>query len=155
MNIRRAKESDINAVDKLLYEVHKVHSDVRPDLFKAGSKKYTDGELGQILSDDGRPVFVAEKDGNVLGYIFCVHQQYIGNNSLTDIKTLYIDDLCVDKNARGMNIGRSLYNYAVDYARENGFYNVTLNVWADNINAVKFYEKLGLKIQKIGMEKIL
>lgn len=155
MNIRRAKESDINAVDKLLYEVHKVHSDVRPDLFKSGSKKYTDGELRQILSDDGRPVFVAEKDGNVLGYIFCVHQQYIGNNSLTDIKTLYIDDLCVDENARGMNIGRSLYNYAVDYARENGFYNVTLNVWADNINAVKFYEKLGLKIQKIGMEKIL
>lgn len=155
MNIRRAKESDINAVDKLLYDVHKVHSDVRPDLFKAGSKKYTDGELRQILSDDGRPVFVAEKDGNVLGYIFCVHQQYIGNNSLTDIKTLYIDDLCVDENARGMNIGRSLYNYAVDYARENGFYNVTLNVWADNINAVKFYEKLGLKIQKIGMEKIL
>lgn len=155
MNIRRAKESDINAVDKLLYEVHKVHSDVRPDLFKAGSKKYTDGELRQILSDDGRPVFVAEKDGNVLGYIFCVHQQYICNNSLTDIKTLYIDDLCVDENARGMNIGRSLYNYAVDYARENGFYNVTLNVWADNINAVKFYEKLGLKIQKIGMEKIL
>lgn len=155
MNIRRAKESDINAVDKLLYEVHKVHSDVRPDLFKAGSKKYTDGELRQILSDDGRPVFVAEKDGNVLGYIFCVHQQYIGNNSLTDIKTLYIDDLCIDENARGMNIGRSLYNYAVDYARENGFYNVTLNVWADNINAVKFYEKLGLKIQKIGMEKIL
>ena len=155
MNIRRAKESDINVIDKLLYEVHKVHSDVRPDLFKAGSKKYTDDELKQILSDDSRPVFVAEKDGNVLGYIFCVYQQHIGNNSLTDIKTLYIDDLCVDENARGMNIGRSLYNYAVDYARENGFYNVTLNVWADNVNAVKFYEKLGLKIQKIGMEKIL
>lgn len=155
MNIRRAKESDINVIDKLLYEVHKVHSDVRPDLFKAGSKKYTDGELKQILSDDSRPVFVAEKDGNVLGYIFCVYQQHIGNNSLTDIKTLYIDDLCVDEAARNMNIGRLLYNYAVDYARENGFYNVTLNVWADNINAVKFYEKLGLKIQKIGMEKIL
>ena len=155
MNIRRAKESDINVIDKLLYEVHKVHSDVRPDLFKAGSKKYTDDELRQILSDDSRPVFVAEKNGKVLGYIFCVYQQHIGNNSLSDIKTLYIDDLCVDEAARNMNIGSLLYNYAVDYARENGFYNVTLNVWADNINAVKFYEKLGLKIQKIGMEKIL
>ena len=155
MNIRRAKESDINVIDKLLYEVHKVHSDVRPDLFKAGSKKYTDDELRQILSDDSRPVFVAEKNGKVLGYIFCVYQQHIGNNSLTDIKTLYIDDLCVDEAARNMNIGSLLYNYAVDYARENGFYNVTLNVWADNINAVKFYEKLGLKIQKIGMDKIL
>lgn len=74
---------------------------------------------------------------------------------MTDVKTLYIDDLCVDEAARGAHIGRSLYEYVLDYARNNGYYNVTLNVWADNKNAVKFYDKLGLKIQKIGMEKIL
>ncbi len=33
--------------------------------------------------------------------------------------------------------------------------NLTLNVWADNVSAVGFYESLGMKIQKIGMEKIL
>lgn len=74
---------------------------------------------------------------------------------MTDVKTLYIDDLCVDEAVRGMHIGSLLYEYVLDYAGRNGYYNVTLNVWADNINAVKFYEKLGLKIQKIGMEKIL
>ena len=74
---------------------------------------------------------------------------------MTDVKTLYIDDLCVDKLAREQHIGKILYDYVIRFARENSFYNDTLNVWADNKNALKFYEKLGLKIQKIGMEEIL
>lgn len=155
LTIRRAKESDIPTINKLLYEVLKVHSDVRPDLFKAGTKKYTDEELKKILEDDKTPVFVAEKEGNVVGYAFCVHQQYINNNNMTDIKTLYIDDLCVDEAARGAHVGKALYEYVLNYAKAEGYYNVTLNVWADNVNAVKFYKKIGLKIQKIGMEMIL
>ncbi|MDE7205608.1 MAG: GNAT family N-acetyltransferase [Lachnospiraceae bacterium] len=155
LTIRRAKESDIPAINKLLYEVLKVHSDARPDLFKAGTKKYTDEELKEILADDQTPVFAAEKDGSVVGYAFCVHQQYINNNNMTDIKTLYIDDLCVDEAARGAHVGKALYEYVIHYAKEQGCYNVTLNVWADNKNAVKFYEKIGLKVQKIGMETIL
>lgn len=155
IKIRRALPSDADTINKLLFQVLKVHSDARPDIFKPGTKKYTDSELLQIIDDDSRPIFVAEKDGQVLGYAFCIHQQFIDNNNMTDIKTLYIDDLCVDENARNMHIGTELYNYALKYAEENGYYNVTLNVWADNINAVKFYEHLGLRKQKIGMEKII
>ena len=155
LKIHRAQEADIPVIDKLLFEVLKVHSDARPDLFKAGTKKYTDEELKEILANDKTPVFVAEKDGGVVGYAFCVHQQYVNNNNMTDIKTLYIDDLCVDETARGMHVGKALYEYVVEYARAQGYYNVTLNVWADNVNAVKFYERIGLKIQKIGMEAVL
>lgn len=155
LKIRRAVESDLSVINKLLYQVHRVHSDVRPDLFRAGAKKYRDDELKTIIADECRPIFVAEQDGTVLGYAFCVHQQYVNDNNRTDVKTLYIDDLCVDETARKMHIGRRLYEYVVDYARRHEYYNVTLNVWANNANAVKFYEKLGLKIQKIGMEKIL
>ena len=74
---------------------------------------------------------------------------------MTDIKTLYIDDLCVDESARGLHIGKDLYEFVLDYAKDQGCYNVTLNVWADNVNAVRFYEKIGMRVQKIGMEKIL
>ena len=132
LKIRRALPSDADTINKLLFQVLKVHSDARPDIFKAGTKKYTDSELLQIIGDDSRPNFVAEKDGQVLGYAFCIHQQFIDNNNMTDIKTLYIDDLCVDKNARNMHIGTELYNYVLKYAEENGYYNVTLNVWARN-----------------------
>ncbi len=155
LKIRRAAERDIPALDKLLYEVHKVHSDARPDLFKAGAKKYTDDELKTILANDETPVFAAETDGEVLGYAFCVLQQNRNSSSLTDIKTLYIDDLCVDEAARGKHIGSALYEYVLKYAKSIGCYNVTLNVWAGNDGAHRFYEKIGLKVQKIGMEKIL
>ena len=141
--IRRATVEDILTLDKLLYEVHKVHSDARPDLFKAGAKKYNDIQLIEIIKDDLRPIFVATIADKVVGYAFCVHKQFVNDNNMTDVKTLYIDDLCVDESARGNHVGKALYEYVVDYARQTGYYNVTLNVWADNVKAVGFYEKLG------------
>ena len=99
--IRRAAIKDIPVIDRLLFKVHKIHSDARPDLFKVGAKKYTDDELEKIIANDKTPVFVAESDGEVLGYAFCVHKQFVDDNNMTDIKTLYIDDLCVDDKARG------------------------------------------------------
>ena len=155
VTIRRAKEGDIPGIDRLLVEVNQIHSDARPDLFKPGAKKYSDEELRGILEDERRPIFVAEKEGKILGYAFCIHQQASGSKNLTDIKTLYIDDLCVDEAARGMHIGKTIYDYVLDYAKKEGYYNLTLNVWADNAGAMKFYEKVGLKVQKIGMEAIL
>lgn len=155
INIRSAELRDIPALGRLLYEVHKVHSDVRPDLFKAGARKYTDEQLEEILQSGERPVFVAEQDGQVAGYAFCIPKQLVGDRSMTDVRTLYIDDFCVDEAARGKHIGTKLYDFVLDFAKRQGYYNVTLNVWADNKAAVKFYEKIGLRVQKIGMEKIL
>ena len=155
ITIRRAVPGDAEAINGLLYQVHGVHSAARPDIFKKGAKKYTDDELLEIIGDESRPIFVAERRGQILGYAFCIHQQYTHSNSMTDIKTLYIDDLCVDEAARGAHVGSALYEFVLDYAKAHGYYNVTLNVWADNTGAVKFYEKLGLRVQKIGMEKIL
>ncbi len=156
MNIRRAVKSDMEGINKLLHQVLMVHHNGRPDLFKANVKKYTDEELALIIADDSKPIFVAEGENNeVLGYAFCVFQQHINNNILTDIKTLYIDDLCVDEEKRGMHIGKLLYEYVVEFAKSHYCYNLTLNVWSCNESAMKFYEKCGLAPQKIGMEKIL
>lgn len=155
MEITRAQIGDIKAIDNLLRQVLTVHHNARPDLFKSGVKKYTDEQLAGIITDDSKPIFVAKENGRVLGYAFCMFVCHRDDNILTDIKTLYIDDLCVDENARGKHIGRQLYEYVLEFAKNHGCYNVTLNVWADNTNAVEFYKKCGLKPQKIGMEKIL
>ena len=156
MNIRRAKEKDIERVMELLGQVLQIHADIRPDIFIPGTTKYTKDELAEMIKDDTKPIYVAvdEKD-EVLGYAFCIFQQYQNHNIMTDIKTIYIDDLCVDENCRGQHIGQQLYRYVLDYAKASGCYNVTLNVWACNENARKFYEKCGLVPQKIGMEVIL
>lgn len=156
MNIRRALISDMSGINKLLNQVLMVHHNGRPDLFKANVKKYTDEGLTDIIKDDSKPIFVAvDENEEVLGYAFCVFQQHINNNILTDIKTLYIDDLCVDEEKRGMHIGKALYDYVVEFAKTEKCYNITLNVWSCNESAMKFYESCGLVPQKVGMEKVL
>ena len=156
MLIRRAQEKDLNDINRLLQQVLLVHHIGRPDLFKAEGKKYNDEELICMMKDDSRPVFVGvDEEDKVLGYAFCIFQQYLNSGSLTDIKTLYIDDLCVDETVRGQHVGTQLYEYVLDFAKEQGCYNVTLNVWAKNESAMRFYEKCGLSVQKTGLEKIL
>lgn len=156
VDIRRANPNDMDGINNLLRQVLYVHHVDRPDIFKAEGKKYRDDELLAIIEDDNTPLFVAVDDeGKVLGHCFTVINQVQGHSSLMDIKTLYIDDLCIDEGARGQHIGKALYEYAVDFARREGCYNITLNVWAENKSARKFYESMGLGVQKIGMEKIL
>ncbi|MDD4689455.1 MAG: GNAT family N-acetyltransferase [Eubacteriales bacterium] len=155
MIIRRAENRDLNGINNLLRQVLMVHHEGRPDIFKSYGKKYTDEQLISIIADDSSPIFVADDDGEIVGYAFCILQQYIGNSILTDIKTLYIDDLCVNENYRGKHIGKILYEYVSSYAKEFGCYNLTLNVWSCNENAMKFYEKMGLSPQKTGLEQIL
>lgn len=156
MIIRKAEQKDIAGIGKLLLQVCMVHHQGRPDLFQAGGRKYTDEELELLLQDEERPVFVAVNETDqVLGYAFCVFQRHAEEPAFTNIQTLYIDDLCVDEEIRGRHIGMQLYEYVLAFARENGCYNVTLNVWCENKPAMKFYEKCGLKPQKIGMEAIL
>ena len=154
--IRPAEIKDIPDIMRLLYQVAKVHQKDRPDLFRADTSKYSENELTQILSDRERPIFVSENaEGQVEGYAFCIIKETKGDRLLHDMRTLYIDDLCVDEKARRRHIGRELYEHTLKYAKDIGCYNVTLNVWALNRSARKFYERMGLTEQKIGLEQIL
>ena len=150
--IRLANEKDIPKIEDLLLQVDLVHHNARPDIFKVG-RKYSTEELTKLLQDDERPVLVSvDEEDTVRGYCFCIFQQHRNDAILTDIKTLYIDDLCVDENLRGRHIGKELYEAAVKLATDSGCYNLTLNVWSCNPSALRFYESCGLVPQKIGME---
>ena len=155
LTVRLANETDIPRLEDLLYQVHGLHAEGRPDIFIPGCKKYTADQLREILADPvSTPVFVAVADGVLVGYCFCIRQVQTAA-SMQKITTLYIDDLCVDAAMRGKGFGKVLYDHAVEYARMNGYYKLTLNVWACNPSAMRFYEKCGLSVQKVGMELLL
>lgn len=149
--IRRAENRDIPRIMDLLLQVLTVHHSIRPDYFKSNCRKYTEPELKEIIADDMRPIFVYDDNG-VKGYCFCILQETKGSNTLRDMKTLYIDDLCVDENARGQRVGKQLYDYTKDYAKQIGCDNLTLNVWEGNDSARAFYDRQGLKPLKTTME---
>jgi len=152
--IRKAEPRDLEAVGNLLRQVLRVHHDGRPDLFNEVGKKYTDEELLAIFSSPETPVFVYDKDGAVLGYIFC-ELRHESSGSLRTRDTLYIDDLCVAEKVRGQHIGKALFEYAKAFARETGCYNITLHVWECNPGAKAFYASLGMSPQFTSMEMIL
>jgi ribosomal protein S18 acetylase RimI-like enzyme len=155
MEIRFAMAQDVPGIITLLRQVGRVHHEGRPDLFHGNAQKYSPSQILELLNDSNRPIFVAVEDGRVLGYGFCI-MEYVQNHSvLCDRTTLYIDDICVLESCRGQHIGTKIYKEILRYAKERACYNVTLNVWSCNENAMKFYESLGMKPQKVGMEAIL
>jgi len=152
--VRKAEKRDIKRVTELLYQVNAVHHAIRPDLFKGNTPKYNEQELEDILNDESRPIFVYD-DGQVWGHAFCQVTEIKNHRLLQSIKTLYIDDICVDEQVRGKHIGQALYDFVRQYAKSIGCYNMTLNVWEGNDPAYSFYKNMGMKVQKTGMEVIL
>ena len=152
--IRRAEIKDIAGIIELLHQVNMVHHVLRPDLFKPYTTKYNEQELAALIGDDSKPIFVFE-DGVVLGHAFCKITEVKNDKLLQDIKTLYIDDICVDEKARGKHVGKALYEFIRDYAKSIGCNNITLNVWEGNEAALSFYRNMGMKVQKTTMEIVL
>ena len=155
MDIRFAQARDIPDMIELLRQVGEVHHQIRPDLFRAGAQKYDEAALEKLLADPNRPILAAVEKGALLGYAFCILQVTEGDPVLRDRKVMYIDDLCVDEIRRGQGVAGALYRAVCDYARELDCDAVTLNVWCGNDRAMAFYEKCGLKPQKVGMEYVL
>ena len=156
MQIRKAQEKDIDRINDLLYQVCMIHHNGRPDIFKAGARKYTDRQLVAILNDERTPVLAAVDDNDTLmGYAFCIFEEVRDNNILVDDKSLYIDDLCVDEKCRHEGIGDALFKKALETAKEHGCRNLTLNVWSCNASALEFYKRCGFTPRKTVMEQKL
>lgn len=154
--IRRATAKDIPAINKLLGQVLYIHYKGRPDIFKEKGQKYTDDELKELINKTEDPIFVYEDDnGEVLGHCFCQSIIREDRPNMNAFNTIFIDDLCIDESARGKHVGKALYEYVKSFAKENGYYNVTLHAWECNPEGIGFYEHMGMKIQQYTYEEIL
>lgn len=156
MKIRNAQPKDSEKIINLLQQVLDLHAKIRPDIFIPGTTKYTPDQLKAILNDEEKPVYVAVDDNDyVLGYAFCQIKEQPFSTNMIPFKSMFIDDLCVDSTCRGQHIGEQLFDYVKAQAKKIGCYEVTLNVWAGNTGAERFYEKMGMKTKERMMEYIL
>lgn len=156
MIIRKARMEDRLGIERLLKEVNNLHQKLRPDIFIEKAIKYNEEQFNALISNGATPIFVAvDEDGNVLGHLFCQVRDYADVAVYKDFKTLFIDDLCVAESAHRQGIGKSLFDFALKYARQNGCYDVTLNVWSGNDSALAFYGKMGMFPKETQMEYIL
>jgi ribosomal protein S18 acetylase RimI-like enzyme len=154
ISVRRAEERDIPRMEELLADICRLHCEGRPDIFRPG-RKYGAEELIKLFSDPDRLVLVADGGNGVIGYAICIIKKHENHPVLQDFTELYVDDLCVSPEYRGQGIGHKLFDEIKNHAASIGAHHIDLNVWAFNENAIKFYESLGMKPEKIIMELIL
>ena len=156
MNIRTAEEKDIDRILDLLSQVLEIHAAIRPDYFIPGTTKYSREELKTMLKDGSRLIYVAaDENDSVMGYAFCEIRNQPDRDNLVPFRSVYIDDLCVDKQIRGKHIGQELFHHVCQKAKELGCYEITLNVWEGNTAALRFYQKMGMTPKETQMEFLL
>ena len=139
----------------LLSQVLEIHAHIRPDLFISGTTKHDAAELAEIFQNEKTPVYVYVDEQNaVRGFLFCIIKEPQSPN-LQPIKILFIDDICIDENCRGQGIGERLFVFAKELAKKLGCYEVALNVWEGNDNAIQNKKKMGMKPKETEMEIVL
>lgn len=155
MIIRKAEHKDINQILNLLSQVLEIHAKLRPDIFVSGTTKYNNEYLEKMMEDQDTVIDVAVESDIVLGYAIYEIIRPRFESTMKPIKTLYIDDLCVDEKYRGKHIGTALFEQVVKEAKELDCYSVNLYAWEGNEDAKRFYAKMGMKIKAYTMEYIL
>lgn len=105
----------------------------------------------RLLNKEGTAVFVGTLAEQPAGVI-AVHPD---TDYFTDHPRAYVDILAVAPEAEGQGVGRALLRYVEVWARERGFVEVVLDVFAGSEGARTFYERCGYRPDHIRMAKPL
>lgn len=141
VQVRKAEKKDISSILSLLDEVNEIHEKARPDIFKRG-QKYHEKDVEALLKDKKVHILVAEEE-TILGYAILFEEEQKEDELMKERRFLYLDDLCVDKKARGKGVGSLLLREAEKLARSLSYSTITLRVWSFNEKAIAFYQKEG------------
>ncbi|MBR2645800.1 MAG: GNAT family N-acetyltransferase [Clostridia bacterium] len=152
MAVRFAKESELDRVNALRKQVNDLHVAGRPDIFKPGFSKELQDHIRTIWNDPRQRIVIDECDGVLCGFAVLNHITRPENPFMRVRDYLDIDEFCVDKAYRRTGVGTELMTFIRDYAREQGFSKVELNMWEFNRDALQFYEAIGFSTYRRYME---
>ncbi|WP_418040214.1 GNAT family N-acetyltransferase [Paenibacillus xylanilyticus] len=157
IQIRKAAASDYPGVSLLMDELHQMHVEARPDVYRALQPRMEKQEFVALLETDKRYLYVAESvsKGDILGYGSAQLSLIQGVELLLDRKMLYINELVVGSDGRGQGTGKKLMNALIELGRELQADSVELTVSTFNTGAQAFYEQMGLAVRSSRMEYIL
>ncbi|MFV9551454.1 GNAT family N-acetyltransferase [Algibacter sp. PT7-4] len=97
----------------------------------------TKKDLEYIVNSENTILFVAEDAGVVLGVLTLVFNRIPTGNKV------WIEDVVVDKKARGKGVGKALVNFAIAYTSSKNINSINLTSSPERVAANKLYQKLG------------
>lgn len=134
MNVTQATIEDIAGVAKL-FNLYRQFYQQEANL---------DGAIEYIktrLENEESIIFVVQDGQEYVGFT----QLYPTYSSVSMIKAWVLNDLYVEKNARGKGVGEMLLHKAEAFAKETGAKSLSLSTAPDNVTAQRLYEKNGYK----------
>lgn len=147
MNIRKVKEIDIeNNLLDLYIKGFNMHYENRKDIFPKRTSEELKEDLIKRINNQEETIFVIEDNNKILGYTSIEIKNKVS-------KTIWINEIMVDTNHQNKGYGTLLINEIYKFAEENNAKRIELNCWSFNKEALKFYNKLGFKEQRIIFEK--
>jgi ribosomal protein S18 acetylase RimI-like enzyme len=112
---------------------------------------FSDLGNGEFTTKPGAQAFVATIDDQPCGLI----SFYPDSDYFTDHPRAYVDNLVVAQEYERKGVGRTLLDFVERRARDQGFREVVLDVFAGNQGAIAFYQRQGYQPDHIRMAKPL
>lgn len=150
--IRIADFNDLERLTELFMQLHRRHVEIKPETFIMPERRWFSGRISEILNDSGQTVLVYDHSGVINGYAI-VKIMNVNTEGKRPRRMCYVDCFAVSESCRRQGIGTELFNAVKAFGRENGCTSIQLGVSACNMDAVAFYEKMGLAPRTIQMEK--
>jgi len=154
--IRRAKEADLPALGHLGALLLKAHHDFDPRRFMAPGTNPEEGYawfLGTQLAEQDAAIFVAERGGEVVGYLYAALEP----QSWKELREAagFIHDVVVEERGRRMGTATALVEAAVDWLRTRGAPRVMLWSAEQNDLAQRLFARLGFRRTMVEMTREL
>ena len=146
MNIRPATPLDALILSSLSMDVQRLHAEHHPRIFKIPeSEDYAIPFFQEMLADPTVTIFIAEDNGNALGYIVCKLVERQDNPFTFAARILLVDQISVRPDARRKGVGETLLNRVEILARQQKAERISLDSWDFNLDAHAFFERMGFQ----------
>ena len=152
MEIRFAREDELDRVNELRKQVNDLHVEGKPDVFKAGFNDELYNHIYDIWNDPEQEIVVADADGIICGFAVVHHIYKAENPFMFERDFIDVDEFCVDERFRRQGIATEIITFIKDYIKEKGFKRIELNMWEFNQGALEFYEAVGFNTYRRYME---
>lgn len=154
ITIRQAEKCDLQALGRLGATLMRVHHAFDPDRFLSPDANADQGYawfLGTQLEERGVVVLVAERDGEILGYVYAGLEPM----SWKELRgpAGFIHDVVVDETARRAGIAGMLVERAAAWLEERGAPRIL--VWTAEKNAAsqELFERAGFRRTMLEMTR--
>ncbi len=150
--VRMARKEELPRVNELRRQVNELHVAGEPSIFKPGFPIELQDYIYEIFDDPAKEIVVAESKGQICGYAVLNHICKPETPFMEERDFLDVDEFCVDSAFRRQGIASAMIQFIKDWAKEQGFRRLELNMWEFNRDALAFYEASGFKTYRRYME---